>query len=114
VPVGRPSGLKVKEEPVAPVVTVLTVLRLVLGPSWITMVQPESQPEYFRVKFSPSTTWYAVLRKAGFAAAAAARAEMKASEYFMVGEKDEEEWNECLEGANGRRRENRARKLESD
>ena len=77
-------------------VTVLTVLRLVLGPSWITMVQPESQPEYFRVKFSPSTTWYAALRKAGFAAAAAARAEMKASEYFMVGEKDEEEWNECL------------------
>jgi hypothetical protein len=51
-----------------------------------------SQPEYLRVKGSPSMTWKEELRNSGLARATAAKAETAATEYFILNLlKDEEE-----------------------
>lgn len=83
MPAGTLLTVTVVELPVAEVVRVWTVLRLPLGPLLRRMVQPASQPEYWRVNGWPVTTLKLVLRKAGWAATAAAKART-AAEYFIL------------------------------
>lgn len=78
-------GVKVKAPPLVEEVRVWTALRLVLTPFWMTMVQPDSQPLYLRVKGSPSVTSNLLLRNLGaWAEARATRAERAAKAYFML------------------------------
>jgi len=69
--------------PVAELVRVLTVFRLVLAPLSRVMVQPASQPSNCRVKGLPSATSNWLLSSLGRAKAPAAKAETATKEYFM-------------------------------
>lgn len=75
--------LTVVELPVAEVARVEMVSRLPEGPLFKRMVQPDSQPEYLSSKGWPATTLNCVLRKAGWAATAAARVRA-ATVYFIL------------------------------
>jgi len=74
----------VAESPVTEETSALTSFRLVFGPFWRTILQPESQPENLRVKGWPSWGWNKLLRNTGWARAAAATAERAATEYFIL------------------------------
>lgn len=84
MPEGRSEGVQVKEEPSAVAVRVVTSTSLLGSPVWRMMVQPPSQPEYLISKGLPSSRSQAELRKAGWAATAATRAEMAKTEYFIL------------------------------